>query len=307
MPCFYSSEIIAQALTMLSWQTKKDEIEVILINDCSPNTDCDYQDLLEQFSDILNIKYLKTEKNLGPGGARQLGIENCDCPWVFFHDDDDIINNPYVIEEYLNIIEKIPEDRVYSIGGDQLLFPNPTEYFKRLTIGFTGRLYNLNLIKKFNISFKNLRYEEDRYFITEYLYYYFRNAAENNDIYYEISSDKENFITYTKRGNLNSICAILSEEDKCWEALKMINEIFTFYLSIPLDDISKNYIEINISDDFKYFQKYVIERCADKELTSEQKNFLLKTNKNFYTILNLYPDLNFNENLNFYQSFINKL
>jgi glycosyltransferase involved in cell wall biosynthesis len=110
MPIFYPSNIVRKALTMLAWQERKEEIEVILINDCSPNTDCDYKDLLDEFNTQLNIKYLKTENNSGPGVARQLGLDNCSCDWVMFHDDDDTLNNPYVIEAYLDEIEKIPQN-----------------------------------------------------------------------------------------------------------------------------------------------------------------------------------------------------
>lgn len=42
MPCFCPSNIIKKALTMLSWQTRTDAFEIIMINDCSPNTDCEY-------------------------------------------------------------------------------------------------------------------------------------------------------------------------------------------------------------------------------------------------------------------------
>lgn len=42
IPLFYSSNKAKKALTMLSWQTCKNDIEVILVNDCSPHTDCEY-------------------------------------------------------------------------------------------------------------------------------------------------------------------------------------------------------------------------------------------------------------------------
>jgi glycosyltransferase involved in cell wall biosynthesis len=106
LPCYYSSEVIRPALEILAQQTRKDAMEVILINDCSPNTNCEYQDLLNEFSSQLNIKYLKTEKNGGPSTARQLGINNCSCPWVLFHDDDDMLYDSHVIESYLSEIEK---------------------------------------------------------------------------------------------------------------------------------------------------------------------------------------------------------
>jgi hypothetical protein len=45
-----------------------------MVNDCSPNTDCEYLDIRKEFSS-LHIQYLKTKENCGPGAARNLGLQ----------------------------------------------------------------------------------------------------------------------------------------------------------------------------------------------------------------------------------------
>ena len=155
---------------MLSWQTRKDAIEVIMINDCSPNTDCKYMDLLEEFGEKMVLKYLETEKNSGPGVCRQLGLDNCSAPWVMFHDDDDMLNNIYVIETFLNVIESIPEDVLITNIYAPILVCSPIDYTK-ISNHSLGSLINLNILKMFNIKFTNLTYEEDSFLNLQYEYY----------------------------------------------------------------------------------------------------------------------------------------
>ena len=166
MPCFYSPEVIRPALKALSEQTAIDRFVLTMVDDCSGYN---YSDLINEFKDIFSIKLLKTEKNMGPGMARQLGIDNCLEKYILFHDDDDILAHPKVIENFINIIDKY--DDVFLIGGgigyihphdpDINLYFSPEE---NSTI--QGKILNNNLIKKYKISFKPeiSRFDEDSYF-----------------------------------------------------------------------------------------------------------------------------------------------
>ena len=49
IPCYGTSEIIRPGLRALANQWHSEYIHVVLVNDCSPNTDCDYQDLVDEF------------------------------------------------------------------------------------------------------------------------------------------------------------------------------------------------------------------------------------------------------------------
>jgi hypothetical protein len=50
IPYFYPSNTIRKAFTMLSWQTRKDVLTIYMVNDCSPHTDCEYSDIINEFS-----------------------------------------------------------------------------------------------------------------------------------------------------------------------------------------------------------------------------------------------------------------
>lgn len=82
-----------------------------------------------------------------------------------FHDDDDILNTPYVIEAFLEIINNISSNEIIStIYGPQLQFwPGEKNLFLKTDANVIGcRLFNVNLIKLFNIPLYNeLFFEED--------------------------------------------------------------------------------------------------------------------------------------------------
>ena len=103
----YNVEIYLQeCLDSIINQTFKD-IEIIIVNDCSP--DNSESIILEYISKDSRIKYIKHDKNLGLGGARNTGITNATGEWIAFVDSDDYINlNTY--EVMLSLIEKHQAD-----------------------------------------------------------------------------------------------------------------------------------------------------------------------------------------------------
>lgn len=296
MPCYYSNNIVEKALTMLSWQTRKDQIKVYLINDCSPNTNCEYQDLIHQFESKLNIIYLKTAKNSGPGAARELGIKYCDCEWIMFHDDDDMLNNPYVIEQYLSLLDRIGNNpRVISIEGVHL---EPQTFSKQCGV-LNGKLFKTDFIKQFNLDFGNLKYEEDRYFLTQYVYY--MQMEEKCEV--SVIADFPNFISYTKQNNnINSICRTLSEKDKFDNALQMLNKIFSFYLSKKNNKI----IEKEFYNDFRYFINWVVDRIKTYNYDNiKSNNDFMVVHNQILNLINLYPNAIPKEEIKSYYDFFN--
>lgn len=66
-------------------QTLKD-IELILINDCSPDNSIN---IINKYLNNDNIKLINNEKNLGPGISRQIGLDNSTGEYTIFVDGDD--------------------------------------------------------------------------------------------------------------------------------------------------------------------------------------------------------------------------
>jgi glycosyltransferase involved in cell wall biosynthesis len=64
-------------------------LEIILVDDAS--ADARKKEIMEYADKYTNIFYVRQEKNLGPGAARNMGIRAAKGEWIFFMDSDDII------------------------------------------------------------------------------------------------------------------------------------------------------------------------------------------------------------------------
>ncbi len=81
---------LRQCLESVINQTLKN-IEIIIVNDNSPNVDDDKLCLEYSLKDS-RIKYIKHEKNIGAGGARSTGLKEANGYSLFFVDGDDYLS-----------------------------------------------------------------------------------------------------------------------------------------------------------------------------------------------------------------------
>lgn len=101
-PQFNSFDLMDKYFESLLNQTFKD-FEVIIVDDCS--TDGSWEKLQKYVSDSsLNITLLQSEKNSGPGNARNIGIEVAKGEWITFIDNDDWVESDF-LEKVSSIIE----------------------------------------------------------------------------------------------------------------------------------------------------------------------------------------------------------
>ena len=89
-------EYLVNCLNSLVNQTLK-EIEIILVNDCSPNEEDDL--ICKEYAlKDKRIKYIKHKENKGSGGARMTGLKEANGYAIGFVDPDDTVNlNTYEI------------------------------------------------------------------------------------------------------------------------------------------------------------------------------------------------------------------
>lgn len=170
IPCYYSSSVIKPCFEKISQQTVLKDIKVIMVNDCSPNTPNEYQDIITEFSPIMNIQYLKTQKNSGPGIARQLGLDNATSDWIMFIDDDDELYDSTSIERLLKLADI---DTVIAVTGQSLHLYNGQRNVMQPWIHHHGSIYNRKLLVQKNIKYDaRLSYlEEDGAFTRRVMYY----------------------------------------------------------------------------------------------------------------------------------------
>lgn len=188
-------------------QTHRD-FEVILIDDCS--TDDSFRQA-KAFAEKAAFPVLvyKTEKNGGPGPARNLGIEKASGEWLTFVDSDDRVD-PRLLEKVDRVLERekpgcvifdlmietkrkaMPARSLYAGKGGPLSLSDTVRYVRNHTV---GKVYRLSACRERGIFFPALRRCEDVafvaravdacqsvYYLDEPLYYYRQSASSlSND------------------------------------------------------------------------------------------------------------------------------
>lgn len=161
IPVYNNKEILREGLFSLVNQTKRMFL-VTLVDDCSEE---DMFDVVEEFRKYLKIKYIRLDKNVGPGGARQAGLDSVNekfFDYVMFMDADDKLY-PRATEILYREAKVNNADMVISnievegrCGQKKLLL-----YDNNLTWTH-GKIYRYKFLKDNNIRFCNLiKWNED--------------------------------------------------------------------------------------------------------------------------------------------------
>jgi poly(ribitol-phosphate) beta-N-acetylglucosaminyltransferase len=109
VPTFNLELYITECLASVESQTiKKENFELIIVDDCSSDTTC------SRVSDFLKNSAIKSQfhqlpKNQGPGAARNAGINFAKGTFLIFVDGDDYLSNN-CLEEIEKVINMYPND-----------------------------------------------------------------------------------------------------------------------------------------------------------------------------------------------------
>lgn len=175
IPAYKAQSTICEALASILMQTAKDSISIIIVNDFPGD---DYSFVKARYPD-LDITILDTDKNVGPGLARQKALDNCMTDWITFMDADDVFINPVAAESLINNItpncvevqgpfyQEVSEGNMNIIMKQQLIQNSgkvPPRMIPRNDINHPwvfGRLYNVKFLRNTKINFSALRAMED--------------------------------------------------------------------------------------------------------------------------------------------------
>lgn len=161
IPAYNAHSFILNALLSITSQTINNLLNVYIINDYSEH---DYSKEISRFKDYLNIKELKTPKNIGPGGARQYGVDNSSGKYIVFIDADDVFNDAYSIEKLYNCIDINNLNALTSNFNKETINDFRAYYYNEAWLH--GKIYRRSFLEKHNIKFNNSRENEDTGFNT---------------------------------------------------------------------------------------------------------------------------------------------
>ena len=206
-PIFYHPSVLDKFLNKMKQQKQIEYFTIYLINDCSPYTD-EYPSIIQKYQNFLNIVYLKTKQNNGPGMARQLGIDNCKEDYIFFLDEDDYLypNNFFeILKLYLDkqdyhIIEtsktwiEIKNNKIVEQRGDSRELFDPI-----------GTVINRSFLQKYNIRFnENCSWYFENTYLLNIINFYLNKESSvsflyHPNLYYMIyHTDQLDTLTYKK-------------------------------------------------------------------------------------------------------------
>ena len=97
MPVYNASYSVSRAIFSVLEIERSDDVEVIVIDDCSTDDTCEVVRGIQQFHSNL-LLFSMPENSGGPSGPRNLGIEKARGEYVTFLDDDDWINPSNMLE-----------------------------------------------------------------------------------------------------------------------------------------------------------------------------------------------------------------
>ena len=163
IPAYNCRATLGRTLSSLVAQTDPN-FEVIVVDDCSTE---DLKSIVDDYTNKLNIIYIRNEQNLGCGMSRQVGIDNATQKFITFLDSDDMFM-PYTVETFNSIIEANPDtEYLHSYFYEQIVIDNnPAIYlWKDNYTACHGKLYNVELIKKYGIRNSPLvKWADDSFF-----------------------------------------------------------------------------------------------------------------------------------------------
>ena len=201
-PMYNSFHLMERYFKSLEHQTLKD-FEVILVDDCS--TDGSYEKACEYAGETsLKLSIYQTEKNGGPGNARNIGMDKACGEWLTFIDNDDWVDTG-MMEKVDRVIRNYKVNCViydyYITDGKEHRVARSMYSGEKGIISLTkcmasvrnhtiGKFYKLTNCREKEIRFPELRRCEDVafvcraidacgsvYYMKEPMYYYFQRPS----------------------------------------------------------------------------------------------------------------------------------
>lgn len=274
IPVYNSGKTICKTLNSILEQDNKDDIVVYIIDDASTE---EYDEVISFYSKYINIKYLKLDKNSGPGVARQYGIDHSSNEYIIFIDSDDIFyDNDSVLKLYNSIYD---HDMVYAKMLEKRYDINEEIFHDGC---LHGKMYRRSFINDNNIRFNEYRSHEDNAFNQLYLALS-QNVNYLDEVVYIYNFNKESITSTTNRNDslklyIESMNWLFKEIEKRNNVnlykvgLTAMNVMCYCYFNYLLDEKNNDFI-ISDSKFIKEMYKKYIDNIDDADKLEMFKSF----------------------------------
>lgn len=240
---YNSCDTLGSTLESIISQKNIPNYSIYIVDDCSED---DYSNLLELYKDKADIHFCKTNENMGPGYARNIGLDLSDSKYVIFIDSDDVFYDDNSISYLYEAIVKNNSHLVTSNIKEEVA--DGYKDYKNELIGVHGKIYDKKYLEDNCIHFPNTRSNED--------YAFNSKIRLGNSKIFNIDDT-----TYIWKYNKNSLTRKKSNDNynkDCIYFIKNSYDVIIFALknNYDLDKIVLYMLEVVIS--FYYKINYVI-------------------------------------------------
>lgn len=287
IPVYNTGAYLSRCLESVINQTIKN-IDIIIINDGS--TDNSEKVIMKYVLKQPDIDYIRLEKNIGVGNARNIGIEKAKTKYITFIDSDDWVDAAYY-DNMLQVIEhdetdicisgiKTEVDDIYSwkfryqypshfiADGEFCMHLLTNQYNNDISLSpiVNNRIYKKELISDNNIWFDKCRRAQDLFF-SFMVFIYANKVSICNDVfyhYYQRSFSATHNFTKVYVNDYFSILLELKKELNARELYSIYKNEYECYVYHYMTKIIKNmFNNIQTVNEQKEYIKYILKTAAN--------------------------------------------
>ena len=252
IPAYNAHDTIERTLFSIAYQENVKDLNVYIINDASR---LDYSKEIGFFENFINIKEVKLDINVGPGVARQVGIDQSNSEYIVFIDSDDVFSSPFALKVLYENIQRTNADVIISSFYEELEDGTKIEHIDD-SIWLHGKIYRREFLDKNKIRFNNTYANEDNGF-NQLIFLHDSNIVNIDDFTYIWTFNKKSITRMNNyeysfeglEGYLYNMTWALDSaiKDECNDykiaSLAFSTLIATYYYYIEFkDNVNKDYL-----------------------------------------------------------------
>lgn len=315
IPVYNAENFIEESIKSILNQSFRD-IEVICVNDCSP--DGSLKKLYELQSMDDRVKVLDLPKNVGAGMARNEAIKIASGEYLTFVDADDVIENDLyekvysatkngcvdqvtwgLVEDYYDangtLIKTVPIAAKEEVITDEGFVEKVLELEEKTLFGYLwNSMYRTEIVKKQNIQIPDMIFYEDYFFNLEFAKYsksiaaieyigYHYAKRPNNSITHQFSKDYY-ALSYARIESMYEFC-----KERGYAKEDMYNILGNRLLRYTLSALSRNSSQqsgMSAQEQKHWFKSIrekrmystILPQCKTSNIAYSVLNFLIEHN-----------------------------